>query len=90
MTLRFVPVTDNPGIVEVHDDQKLVAAIYAHEDNVALVSKYYTETLVDTDYPPKVTVVLKGADPARASESTPASEEPGPGSHGDAPRQGRT
>ena len=67
MTLRFVPVKDNPGIVEVHDEQKLVAAIYGHEDSVALVSKYYSETLVDRDYPPKVTVVLKGADPARAS-----------------------
>ncbi len=68
MTLRFVPVKDNPGIVEVHDDEKLVAAIYGHEDSVALVSKYYTETLVDTDYPPKVTVVLKGPDAASASE----------------------
>jgi len=63
-----VPVKDNPGIVEVHDDEKLVAAIYGHEDSVALVSKYYTETLVDTDYPPKVTVVLKGPDAASASE----------------------
>ena len=67
MTLRFVSVRDNPGIVEVHDDQKLVAAIYAHEEDLAIVSKYYTETVVDIKYPPKVTVVLKGPSDARLS-----------------------
>jgi hypothetical protein len=56
LTLRFVPVRDNPGIVEVHDDEKLVAAVYAHDEDVAIISKYYTETLVDSKYPPKITV----------------------------------
>jgi len=60
LTLRFVPVKENAGIVEVRDDEKLVAAVYAHDHDVAIVSKYYTETMVDAEYPPKVTVVLKG------------------------------
>ncbi len=60
MTLRLVPAKDNQAIVEVHDEEKLVAAIYAHEHDVAVVSKYYSETVVDKKLPPKVTVVLKG------------------------------